>query len=432
MRPFYLYKSKRGIYYVQFSNEKTHERLTALSTKQRNYNEALRVACEWLKDGIPSREGARSVAMAATVQSFVALLEGGELGSFELDRVVRALSHYGFDMSNNHQKKVQSVESVKTPLVKFLENFWTYETSPYVQDKLIHKQRIGKQHCYTSRQWLPHWKEFFTDSKYLEDVTTEDLKGFERFLAKKNLATASLNHILIIGKTAFKWAVANKLLDTNPAIGLTRYGKETRERGILTDTEVKQIFEIKWLDERARVASLVAMTCGLRISEILALRVNDVGVSRLFVRHSWSSFDGLKCPKNGKERVVPLLPVVRAELLRLARGSPLGWDPERFIFYGTLPDRPVVINVIHKSFKKALARIGISESLRKERNIVFHSWRHYYAKVVADRVDQRKAQLALGHMTAAMTEYYADHKTEGDLQAVELALANAFASVLAV
>lgn len=435
MRPFYIYKSKHGIYYVQFTDERTQVRLSARSTGQRSYTDALRVACAWLRDGVPEKGRARPVDDVATVKAFLGLLENGKIVSSELERIAGSLSRLGVGVTVSGDSvgtdfQVPVVESTKTLLVPFLDSFWTYETSPYVQDKVIHKQRIGRQHCHTSRQRVSHWCEYFTESKYLEDVTTSDLKGFERFLAEKGLSAASLNHILIVGKTAFKWAVANGKLSADPSSGLTRYGKDTKARDILSDEEVKAILSVKWEDERARVASLVAMTCGLRAGEILGLQVCDIGENRLHVRHSWSTFEGLKSTKNGKERVVPLLPFVRLEVLRLARSNPFGWDPERFVFYGNLPDRPVVINVIHDAFKKALARIGISESLRKERNIVFHSWRHYYAKVVADRVDQRKAQLALGHITAAMTEHYANHRTEGDLLAVELALGNAFSSVL--
>jgi integrase len=430
MRPFYLYRSKRGIYYVQFSNEKTHERFTALSTKQRNYTDAMKVACNWLQTGLPTREGRKPVEQVATVQSFMSLLEGGKLGAAELDRITQALSSQGLAVSAIAQDKPQSTECAKTLLVPFLENFWTYETSPYVQDKLIHKQKIGKRHCYDSKNRIAYWKTHFGDEKFLEDVSTVDLKAFEKSLADKGLSTGTLNHIMIAGKTAFKWAVANKKLVEDPCIGLTRYGKETKERDILTEEEVKKLFKVKWVDERARVGSLVAMTCGLRMGEVLALRMCDITENRIYVRHSWSALDGLKTPKNGKAREVPLLPSVKKEITMLASKNPFGWDQERFIFYGTLPDRPVVENVLNEGFKGALLLAKISEKQRKDRNIVFHSWRHYYAKVIADRVEQRQAQLALGHMTAAMTAFYADHKTESDLVAIERAVGDAFSGTL--
>jgi integrase len=389
------------------------------------------VACEWLNSGIPVSGGkTRAVESDSVIKAFLDSVRKGTLLESDISRIVAELARYGVSFDKRSESPSRAVSGVRTPLIAFLDQFWTYDKSPYIQDKLIHKQRISKKHCHFTRLRLKYWDEFFGTDKMLEDVTTKELKEFERFLAEKSFSAASLNHIILAGKTAFKWAVANEMIPADPCAGLTRYRNDARSRGILSEPEAKKLFTVTWDDERARVASLVAMTAGLRAGEILALRVCDITENRLMVRHSWSSYDGLKSPKNGFVREVPLLPFVRTALLRLARDNPFGWDPERFVFYGNLPDRPVVINVINEGFKKALARIGISESLRKERNIVFHSWRHYYAKIVADRVDQRKAQLALGHMTAAMTEHYANHRTEGDLQAVELALGNAFSSVL--
>ena len=176
MRPFYLYKSKRSIFYVQFSNEKTHERFTALSTKQRNYTDAMRVACEWLQNGVPSREGRRPVDQVSTVQAFVSLLEGGKLGASELERIAVALTAQGLAVGRAQSAEAVPVEQKKTRLVSFLENFWTYDSSPYIQDKLIHKQKIGKRHCYDSKKRISYWKDFFGEDALLEDVSTVELK----------------------------------------------------------------------------------------------------------------------------------------------------------------------------------------------------------------------------------------------------------------
>ena len=80
MRPFYLYKTHRGIFYVQYHNELTGKRGSPHSTFQRNYNDAFKIACNWLQKGLPSREGRKPVETVATVQSFMSLLEGGKLG----------------------------------------------------------------------------------------------------------------------------------------------------------------------------------------------------------------------------------------------------------------------------------------------------------------------------------------------------------------
>ena len=42
------------------------------------------------------------------------------------------------------------------------------------------------------------------------------------------------------------------------------------------------------------------------------------------------------------------------------------------------------------------------------------------------QVNERQTQLALGHMTAAMTKHYIDHKTEEDLAVISKALDSGF------
>jgi len=69
MRPFYLFKSKHGIFYVQFSNEMTHERCSALSTRERSYTAAMKVACKWMRNGIPSKTGNRIVESAMVAKN---------------------------------------------------------------------------------------------------------------------------------------------------------------------------------------------------------------------------------------------------------------------------------------------------------------------------------------------------------------------------
>jgi integrase len=82
-----------------------------------------------------------------------------------------------------------------------------------------------------------------------------------------------------------------------------------------------------------------------------------------------------------------LLPEVRGKLLELAQDSPHG--PDGFIFFGSLADTPVDRSVLLDGLHDALASIGIDG---KARGIVFHSWRHYYAARMADRMtaDQMK------------------------------------------
>jgi integrase len=61
--------------------------------------------------------------------------------------------------------------------------------------------------------------------------------------------------------------------------------------------------------------NLLSATTGMRQGEVLTLRGGNIGEAVLNVSHSWSPADGLKSPKNGETRKVPLLPEVREALL---------------------------------------------------------------------------------------------------------------------
>jgi integrase len=239
------------------------------------------------------------------------------------------------------------------------------------------------------------------------------------------LAPASVNKVMTVGTTALAWAFREGLIPADPTDGLVGFSGEAKKRRVLTMPEAQALFAHAWKDERAYAGNLLACTTGMRSGEVLALRQGDIGERVLNVRHSWSTFDGLKAPKNGEARRVPLLPEVRARLIELARGNPHG--PEGFIFYGSLADRPVDRNVLLDGLHDALAGIGIDA---KARGIVFHSWRHYYAARMTDRLTADEISRVTGHKSRAVFEEYADHVTEENLEEVGRVAGEVFGNVL--
>jgi integrase len=65
-----------------------------------------------------------------------------------------------------------------------------------------------------------------------------------------------------------------------------------------------------------------------------------------------------------------------------------------------------------------------------EAGISFHSWRHYYAAHMADRVDIRTVQLATGHKNSAMAEHYAAHAQDKHFEGVSAAARDAFGNII--
>jgi hypothetical protein len=82
------------------------------------------------------------------------------------------------------------------------------------------------------------------------------------------------------------------------------------------------LFQLKWKDKWAMLINLTAMTTGLRIGEILALHLEDIGDEYLTIQWSYSLVDGLKSIKTDEPRTVPVIPEIRDALIRLGRRNP--------------------------------------------------------------------------------------------------------------
>jgi integrase len=66
----------------------------------------------------------------------------------------------------------------------------------------------------------------------------------------------------------------------------------------------------------------------------------------------------------------------------------------------------------------------------KTRKVVFHSWRHYYAARMADRLEAHKVMSATGHKNGAVFEAYAEHLSAETFDEVRAASVEAFGRLL--
>jgi integrase len=397
-------------------------KLTARSTGTKNRDEALLKVAEWLKTGIPTGRirRLRPLEVAAGIESILKSIRKADINADDALRIVQALKDRGLI-------DIAAVKSGKGAVLftEFLEEFWDYEASPYIREKRAHGHSIGKRHCYESMsRFNRYWEPTFR-GRSLNSISRQDLKDFSLTLAESGLAPASINKIMSVGTTCLSWAFREGMIPADPTIGLVNFSGEAKKRGVLTPLEAQALFAVPWKDKRAYIASLLACTTGMRSGEILALKREDIEERTLYVRHSWSAYDGLKSPKNGKLRRVPLLPAVRAKLLELVEDNPHG--SEGFIFYGTLRDKPAVPSILLDGLHEALTAIGIDPT---ERGIVFHSWRHYYAARMADRMTADQVSRVTGHKSRAIFEEYADHITEKNLEEVGRVGAEVFGNIL--
>jgi len=422
MRPYYLHR-RSGVWYAELVDQETGRKLTARSTGTQNRDEAILKIAEWRKSGIPTgrQRKPKPIDLAADIEAILRAVRKADLFGEDAMRIVAALKDRGLiDVSATKSGQGSVL------LSEFLETFWDYYASPYVKEKLAHKQNITKRHCYemgsrVRKYWLPAFHD-----RNLNSITRQDLKNFSLDLAEKGLAPASINKIMLGGNVALSWAFREGHIAIDPTEKLMRFSGAPEKRGILTPQEAEAIFALPWRDTKAYVGNLLACTTGMRSGEVLAIRQGDIEEKILNVNHSWSSFDGLKSTKTNESRKVPLLPEVRKKLIELLAENPHKTE-NPYIFFGLYKDQPVDNKVLLKGLREACIAAGIDY---KARGICFHSHRHYWSARMADRMEADKLRRVTGHKSKAVFEHYADHVIAENLEEVGKVGAEVFGNIL--
>ena len=438
---FFLYKRPRSRnWYVRYKLQNgSYSSGKSLFTA--NKSEAEYKVLRWLHDNIPISENTQNTTSIneLMVNNAIESLKKANLSNNDANRVMELFKVRGL------VKDFTTPLKEKTNLICFLNKFWDYDNSAYVQDKLSHGQKIGHRRCKEALSNIRnHWAPYFNNMK-LEDLTRLNMQEFSIHLSNKStlnkkgevsgkkLSAASLNRIMGYGTVATAWAKRQGIIGYDPCDGLMRFSGEKKKRGILSDKEVQRLFkEGDWNgNEGAKLGNLLASQTGMRAGEIMALRIEDLKEDRICVSHSYSREEGgLKTTKTGEKREIPILPETRKLLLDHVKTFPYEINDETFIFFSTeKSDIPIGTETFLRRLREALESIGIKRSEQTERNITFHGWRHYYTRKMVDVLDQRTAKLT-GHATQEMLDHYSNHANEEDFKKAAQATIEVFGKIL--
>ena len=201
--------------------------------------------------------------------------------------------------------------------------------------------------------------------------------------------------------------VKAKLIDENPVADLdSPKTPKTLPRYLTLDESQRLLNAVDGVNrERDYCILVLFLNCGLRISEVVGLNLQDVRLDSLRV-----------LGKGDKERVVPIGGrAIAAVEAWLARGRPgyaaKGGGASRAVFLSRL-GRPLSRITIWRHIRAYARQAGI----RKE--ISPHVLRHSFAShLLANGASLRVIQEMLGHADIATTQIYT-HVDQGRLQAV--------------
>jgi integrase len=269
---------------------------------------------------------------------------------------------------------------------------------------------------------LPRWRNV-----PLVTVEHGEIQSWLAKLSAEGQSGASVRkaHGVLLGILAL--AVRDKRIPANPALEVELPALREKERGYLTPAEVADLARQaatlppdrpKRASDTAfpqyRLAVLMLAYCGLRWSELAALRVRRVDLMRrrIDVAEAVTEVNGARLewgtPKSHEARSVPIPRFLADELIAHLAGK----APEDLVF--TSPTGGVLRNRAARRdwFDRAAANIG-------KPGLTPHELRHTAASLaVSAGANVKAVQRILGHASAVMTlDRYAD-LFDDDLDAV--------------
>lgn len=231
------------------------------------------------------------------------------------------------------------------------------------------------------------------------DLELEDLREFLKWLNQSHLNARSQMRILSGIRSFYKYLLMENLVQHDPTelLDSPRMGRKLPE--VLSVNEIERLIQAIDLSkpegERNKAIIETMYSCGLRVSELIELKISNIYDHEEFIRVTG---------KGDKERLIPIgrqalkqiflyIHEIRSHL-QIRKGS------EDFVFLnrrGGKLSRVMIFNIL-----KELAQIA---GIRK--TISPHTLRHSFAThLVEGGADLRAVQEMLGHESITTTEIY--------------------------
>lgn len=237
------------------------------------------------------------------------------------------------------------------------------------------------------------------DKKKIEEVNYQDFQNYLSYLNDLKINARSQSRVISSMRSFFKFLILEKIIKENPTELLEnpKIGKKLPEFLTIEEIEllVNQIDRSKKEGERNLAIIEVLYGCGLRVTELIELKISEIYWEDGFIRI---------IGKGNKERLVPLgkiaskhLKIYLNEIRVHQKVKDLFVDHVFINKDGSKISRVMIFKIVKKLTEKA----GI------QKNISPHSLRHSFAThLVEGGADLRSVQEMLGHQSITTTEVY--------------------------
>ena len=236
-------------------------------------------------------------------------------------------------------------------------------------------------------------------SLHVVDVKLEDLENFVATLVDVGISPKSQARILSGIRSFYRYLVLDGYLDKDPTELLESPNLGEHLPEVLSTKEVDMIEDAinleKWEGQRNKAIIEVLFSCGLRVSELVNLKLSDLFLDEKFVRVTG---------KGSKQRLVPISDAAIRELNL--------WFIDRDAMENIKPGEEdyVFLNRRGHHLTRTMILIMVKQYARDagiEKTISPHTFRHSFATALLEGgADLRAIQAMLGHERIATTVIY--------------------------
>lgn len=234
----------------------------------------------------------------------------------------------------------------------------------------------------------------------IQQVTLDNLHTFAAGLRDLGIAPRSQIRIISGIKSFFKFLLIDEYIPADPSEFLEspKIGRHLPD--VLTIEEIDRI--VKCIDmsqpegHRNKAMIETMYSCGLRVSELCGLKMNDLYMDEGFLRVTG---------KGSKQRLVPMSPTAIKEITTYINGTRRNIDIkpgyESFLFLSVRRGKPISRVMVFDIVKKLVQEAGVNKSVSP------HTFRHSFAThLLEGGANLRAIQCMLGHEKIATTEIY--------------------------
>ena len=246
---------------------------------------------------------------------------------------------------------------------------------------------------------LTDFLQVTNDLKNPDDILLKDLEKFTKWVNELGMTNSSQARMISGIRSFFKFCLIEEITSTDPSALLEAPKQQRKLPDTLSFQEIEMIIAVIDLSkpegERNKAILETLYSCGLRVSELVNLKISNLHLGEGFVRVTG---------KGDKERLVPIgsdaQKFIKNYRDNIRNHIAIKPGEEDIIFLnrrGSRLTRLMIFLIVKSLAKKA----GITK------NISPHTFRHSFAThLVEGGADLRAVQAMLGHESITTTEIY--------------------------